>query len=211
MYHPELIVSVIRGHWRDIDFEGISGLAYYWTTMRKIKENCGLSALGNNRGEFFSFSNRLTSDGIDDFKSGNVTQQEAYRGFFILANNVINAPGCRVDEFGYVTRCVTQQEYFAAQEAIMTSSEALNDTPYLFEGGCSGERLTKYVANLATYIRSTGSVYSLPPSPVVEDFWTYIDIAPVDPYGITWFSRTVSANSRSDVDRSGDGARGRGR
>ena len=149
---------------------GLNDLAYFWTALGTIKESCPALVPGGG-GPLAQFSMSLASSAVKRFMRGEISSKsEAARGFSLFANNIFNSPGCRVDEFGYVTSCTTYEEHEATREAVMTSYDAASDMRALLKSGCS-DTLRTYIRNLSHYAQYR---HSLEPAPKVESIWDYL-------------------------------------
>ena len=106
------------------------------------------------------------------FSEGPRNKTEGMRMIGLFFNNIANQPGCRLDYFGNVIGCTTQQDYFATQEFIMTSLEGKLDSTRLLESGCTGTPLQKFVNGLSEYVSDGAAVPMI--AQLVPNFEEYL-------------------------------------
>ena len=167
---PDIIMSLKRGQWNEVGLVGLEDLAYLSTSLRTIKKICpGLVPEGSSTlmGFFWEFAQQA----VGRILQGKVkSRQEAERAFFLLMNNLINQPGCRIDYFGNVIGCVSQQDHAAVQQFFMNSFEAQTDMRKMLSSGCEKGEAGDYVTGLLSY---AAGGRDLPPSPQIVDFWKW--------------------------------------
>lgn len=168
---PDIVMSLKRGQWSEVGLVGLEDLAYMATSLRIIKQLCP-TVVPKGSPALMNFVWNMSQQAVRRILQGQVTsRQEAERAFFLLMNNVINQPGCRVDYFGNVVGCVSQQDHAAVQNFFMTSFEAQTDMKTLLRSGCGPDGANGYVQGLVAYAEGGRD---LPPSPAVRDFWAWV-------------------------------------
>jgi hypothetical protein len=169
---PDIVMSLIREQWIEVELYDLDDLAYLYTLFREIRPACERS-LEANAGPLYSLTTRLSNSATQRVLSGGpTTRSEAERVFFLIANNIFNQPGCRVNYWGMVESCTSEADHAAAQELIMTSGDGARDGYRFSNSGCSGDFQT-FMSNLVEY----GSRYASfrPARPLkIADFYTYM-------------------------------------
>jgi hypothetical protein len=167
---PDIVMSLRRGQWNEVGLVGFEDIAYLTTLLRMIQESCP-GVVPERSGPLMGFVWDLSQQAVARIMQGQVqSKREAERAFFLLMNNLVAQPGCRVDYFGRVIGCVSAQDHAAAQEFLLTSSEARLDTSKLLEAGCGPNGCKGYVEGLIAY--ADEGQYA-PPAQIARDFWTW--------------------------------------
>ena len=142
-YHrPDISLALIRQHYGEMNYRGLEPLAYLTTMLRKIQTQCpaeiaGISA--DNVRRLDRFVKHGSLDARERMMRGEVeSKAEAERAFLIRLVEVFASPGCHVTMFGYLTQCVSEEEFADTMEALMTSNPAIWDSRKLMAGGCTG-------------------------------------------------------------------------
>ncbi|SHL14794.1 hypothetical protein SAMN05444414_10637 [Roseovarius marisflavi] len=153
---PDIAGAVIKGHWAEVSYEGLEEIAYITTTLRTMEEKCPGLVQSNLRGASESalgnFAMRASTSAIQRIMQGDVKNQaEAQRAVLMFANMLFNRPGCRVNIYGRVGRCVSAEDQAAARDAIMTSFAGSVDAERMLGGSCQSETATTYIANLGRF------------------------------------------------------------
>ena len=175
---PDIGLALLRGHWAEVDHEGLESLAYVTTMLRSLKEQCpGIVPDGDGdpgAAPLMSYSAAASADAVDRMRRGEfASEQEAQRAVFMFLNTVVNRPGCRVGYFGRVVGCVSQQEFADSQQALMTSGAALEDANTLPSNGCSADAPRRFVDNIVKYARLDPHSRAVPPMVLIEA-WDYV-------------------------------------
>ena len=145
---PDITQALLDRQWQDVAWQGFDDMAYYQTTLERIKNQCaGIVPQGGGSGEATSivgFFTRMAQIATARAMSGQADNQEdAERAVLFGLNAIFNRPGCVVDQWGNVVgSCTTEEEFSGAQQAIMTSSAAISDVGVLLADGCDGRPAT---------------------------------------------------------------------
>ena len=154
---PDIAGALIRRHHSEVSLRGLEDIAYLTTIMRRISDACPdrlQSAVGGiGAARVTDFVSRLASRALRSAVSeGPRNQTEGMRMVMLFFHNLANQPGCRVDYYGNVIGCVSEEEYFAGQEYILSSSDGGNDGERLLREGCSGAPLGGFLSGLADHV-----------------------------------------------------------
>jgi len=173
---PDISLALVRGHYGEMKYQGLEYIAYMTTILREMRDQCPAEidqATANHEIALSSFIWTGSMNAVERIMRGEVeSRAEAERFTWLMINGIFNSPGCRVDMFGFISNCTSQEEHQAANDQIMTSSEALADGPKLIAKDCSGYP-PKFIQNLVTFVRT--SPYTNPPQPVtMPESWEFV-------------------------------------
>jgi hypothetical protein len=165
---PEIIMSLRRGHWHEVNIRGLDSLAYFATTAQQLKKYCpGTFPRDNDyrRRNLMSFVLSAAKNAQERIMSGQGTKADAERGVWLMLNTIFNQPGCRIDFYGNISRCVSQEENQAVTQLLMTSGNAISDVgKFIGKHSCNTEPAKIYIENIFKFVSMNSFNRSRPPA-----------------------------------------------
>ncbi|EAU39900.1 hypothetical protein FP2506_17529 [Fulvimarina pelagi HTCC2506] len=158
---PDIADALISRRWAEVSMYDLEDIAYLTTALRRYREECP-NALDRTLGAgsaaaVGAFVMRLGNSAVRAAVSeGPRNQEEGMRMVMLFFHNVANQPGCRLDAYGNVVGCVSEEEFFAGQEFILTSGVGASDANRLLAQGCEGEPARAFLTGLAEYVARSG-------------------------------------------------------
>jgi len=148
---PEIIYSLLKGYWHEVRIKSLDEIAYSSTTFNTFNKRCpGITSASEKKAfDRTARSNIMTA--MSRIRHGRfLTAEENRMSVILVLNSMINRPGCKVDNYGNITSCVTEQQSKAMNKAILTSAAAVNDIhKFLSKNNCSSKQAKKYIHDLS--------------------------------------------------------------
>lgn len=152
-YRPDIILSLQREYWHEVKYAALDDIAYFSTTYKEINKRCpGIATDGQMR-VFDSHTSSKTMRAMDRIRGGDfLSDKEEEMAVTLVLNAMANRPGCRTDDYGNITGCVSVEESRRLTQALMTSSSAIYDTDkFLSKNSCSNKSTSQYIKLLTEF------------------------------------------------------------
>ena len=154
---PDIAGSLMDRRWGEVALSDLEDIAYLVTALRRFDDEChGLveGTLGSaDAGRVVNFTMRLGNRAVQQaVTEGPRNQSEGMRMTMMFFHNLANQPGCWIDYYGNVTRCVSEEEFAAGNEALLYSSAGSGDAGRLMSGGCGDEHAGEFLSGLSAYV-----------------------------------------------------------
>lgn len=167
---PDIIFSLQKEYWHEVKLQALEDIAYFTTTFNTFNNRCPGIISDNDKRLFASRLGSRTMSAMSRIRSGQfLTKKENKLAVVLVLNAIANRPGCKVDSYGNVTTCISEEESKSMTKALMTSAAALNDIDkFLSKNSCSSKPAKKYILDMVelssgrTDRRSAGFVPDFP-------------------------------------------------
>jgi uncharacterized protein YecT (DUF1311 family) len=169
---PDIAMAIERRVWGEVSRDGLEDLAYFVTSLSKLKESCPglLPSEGSSQSmALMDYTLRASKEAVARAMRGEAKNKaEAARTASLFMATLANHPGCSVDGFGE-RNCQTFQDVMDIETAVMTSADAIDDMQKLSAHGCDSPEVRNYVQG-ALELAGTSS-RSTQPDPYLLEPW----------------------------------------
>lgn len=162
---PDIVLALSRRRWSEVSAVGLEDLSYFGTSIGSLDRQCPGLLDQEKRDTALGYALSASRDAVQRIMRGQASSpEEAQRAVLLGLNTLFGQPGCRVNRWGGVVSCTTQDEFASVNQALMTSGAAQSDMSRLVKHGCSSAEVRGY-ADAAIQFASRRPGTSTPPIP----------------------------------------------
>jgi uncharacterized protein YecT (DUF1311 family) len=148
LIRPDIVMAIERRVWSEVSRDGIEDLAYFGTSLGKLKTSCPGLVPDEGTPQSMALVNyalQASKQAVARAMRGEAKNSaEAARTVALFATTLANHPGCSVNGFGERT-CRSLQDVMDVNTAMMTSGDAIADMQKLSVHGCDSPEIRDYV------------------------------------------------------------------
>jgi hypothetical protein len=143
---PDIMMSLRRHRWSEVAAVGLEDLSYFSTTIGALDKQCPGLLTEQKRDSMLGYAISASREATQRIMRGEASSpQEAQRAVMLGLNTLFNQPGCRVNRWGGVVSCTTEEQFSETNRMLMTSGPAQSDMGRLIRHGCDNDEVRGYL------------------------------------------------------------------